>query len=355
MSHFSLKNRAGVPGLLLLLAACGGCGSGDALPAGEGSGAASVPQAPPPPPGEWAGLVGEYVAEDDTLSFMEDHQIPYLLFWRGGGQTLVQADDSTFRMEENRGTVRLAGNDPGGASGLRVGQRDYGRVELGGAGGATFRITPLRPPEELRAEALAASPPAEEGPFLPSDLVELTSLDSTILLDIRYASTDNFMGARMYSSPRAFLQRPAAEALARAHRALKEMGYGVLVHDGYRPWYVTKMFWDATPDPLKDFVADPAHGSRHNRGCAVDLTLYELTTGEPVAMPSGYDEFSPRARADYPGGTSRQRWHRRLLRQVMEAEGFTGFAGEWWHFDFQDWQKYPLENQVFEEIGNGVG
>jgi D-alanyl-D-alanine dipeptidase len=128
------------------------------------------------------------------------------------------------------------------------------------------------------------------------------------------------------------------------------MGYGVLIHDAYRPWYVTKMFWDATPVAQKEFVADPAKGSRHNRGCAVDLSLYDLKTGKPVDMVSGYDEFSHRAYPEYPGGTSLQRWHRSLLREVMEAEGFRIFEGEWWHFDYKEWRHYPIGTMTFEMI-----
>ena len=110
------------------------------------------------------------------------------------------------------------------------------------------------------------------------------------------------------------------------------------------------MFWDATPDSLKIFVADPAVGSHHNRGCAVDLTLYDLRSGEPVPMVGGYDEFSPRSFADYPGGTSLQRWDRALLRRAMEAQGFTVYDAEWWHFDFRDWARYPVLNLTFEQL-----
>jgi D-alanyl-D-alanine dipeptidase len=149
---------------------------------------------------------------------------------------------------------------------------------------------------------------------------------------------------------RASLQRPAAEALARAHRALGTPGYGLLVHDAYRPWWVTRLFWDATPPDLRAFVAHPARGSRHNRGAAVDLTLYDLETGEAVGMPGVYDEMSERSAPDYAGGTSLQRWHRDLLRAAMEAEGFSVFEVEWWHFDFRGWREYPLLNVGFEDL-----
>ncbi len=146
------------------------------------------------------------------------------------------------------------------------------------------------------------------------------------------------------------MQRPAAEALLRVQRQLAQRGLGLLIHDAYRPWHVTKMFWDATPADLKDFVANPANGSRHNRGSAVDLSLYDLESGEPIQMVSGYDEFSARSYPLYPGGSSRQRWYRDLLRHSMEAAGFSVYQYEWWHFDFQDWEKYGIGNKSFEEL-----
>jgi D-alanyl-D-alanine dipeptidase len=225
----------------------------------------------------------------------------------------------------------------------------FPRRQISGDGGGVFRITPLKPIATLRREALAATPPNESGTFRPSDLVELVRLDSTIKLDIRYAGRDNFLSTPVYRQARAFLQRPAAEALVRAHRALAAKGYGLLIHDGYRPWYVTKIFWEATPVANRIFVADPAQGSRHNRGCAVDLTLYERATGKPVVMPGGYDEMSDRSYPMYPGGTSRQRALRELLRDAMEREGFRVYEAEWWHFDYKDWRQYRIGN---EELGD---
>jgi D-alanyl-D-alanine dipeptidase len=216
--------------------------------------------------------------------------------------------------------------------------------------GETFKIDPLRPVEDLREIALAASPPPEEGDFRDPDLVEVVALDDTIKLDVRYATTNNFMGAVFYDEPKAFLQRPAAEALVAAHRVLKTQGYGIVVHDAYRPWYVTKMFWDATPESQKIFVANPENGSRHNRGSAVDVTLFDLETGLPVRMVGGYDEFSERSYPSYPGGTSLERWHRELLRQAMEAQGFEVYAYEWWHFDYKDWSQYPVLNLTFDQL-----
>jgi D-alanyl-D-alanine dipeptidase len=307
--------------------------------------------------------VGEYAQGPDTVSLLEDEGELQLFFWTPGNReegewpgrraALTPVNDSTFTAAGVEGPVAVRRGEGGRVQALALGERELSHITLGGEEGGTFQITPVRPPGELRAEALAATPPEEEGDFLPPDLVELVTVDSTLQLDIRYAGTNNFMGEVFYSSPRAFLQRPAAEALARAHAWLKEKGYGLLIHDGYRPWYVTKMFWDATPGALKLFVADPATGSRHNRGCAIDLTLFDLATGEVVTMPGGYDEMSPRSYVTYPGGTSRQRWLRDLLREAMETHDFTVYPAEWWHFDYKDWRRYRIGNQTFEEIGKG--
>jgi D-alanyl-D-alanine dipeptidase len=215
-----------------------------------------------------------------------------------------------------------------------------------------FRIEPVRPVSELLPIALAAKPPEEAGDFRAADLVELVTLDPTIKLDIRYATTNDFLGTPLYSQARAFMQRPAAEALARVQKSLAAEGYGLLVHDAYRPWYVTKVFWDATPLDKHQFVADPATGSRHNRGCAVDLTLYTLRDGHAVEMPSLYDEMSERAYPNYSGGSAEQRRLRDFLRRHMEAEGFTVFEYEWWHFDYRGWKSYKLQNARFEDIGS---
>lgn len=219
-----------------------------------------------------------------------------------------------------------------------------------GGGESFFRIEPVRPVAELEVEALQASPPVEEGEFLDSDLVDVTAYGDTIKLDVRYAGSNNFLGTPVYSSAQAFLQRPAAEALGRIADQLKAQGYGLLVHDAYRPWYVTKIFWDATPESSKDFVADPAKGSRHNRGAAVDLTLYDLASGAPIEMPGLYDEMTERSYPDYPGGTDLQRQHRDLLRSAMESNGFTVYEYEWWHFDFNGWQQYQIQNKTFEQL-----
>ena len=198
--------------------------------------------------------------------------------------------------------------------------------------------------------AFSQGPPKEEGTFRQPDLVELIKLDPTIRLDIRYATKNNFLGQPVYKEKRAFLQRPAAEALVRAHQSLKKQGFGLLIFDGYRPWAVTKKFWDATPEDKKIFVADPSKGSRHNRGCAVDLTMFELATGKIVQMPSEYDEMTERSHINYECATPETKRVRTILKTAMEAEGFAVYEPEWWHYDFKDWKEYPILNVSFSKI-----
>lgn len=224
--------------------------------------------------------------------------------------------------------------------GLRIGQRKCNLASLA-------RIACLL---AVCANVNAQGPPVEAGPFRTPELVELVKLDPTIKLDIRYATKNNFLGKPVYKQSRAFLQRPAAEALVRANQLLRKQGYGLVIFDGYRPWAVTKAFWDATPIDRKIFVADPAKGSRHNRGSAVDLSLFDLKTGELVKMPGEYDEMTERSHINYECATPEAKRLREMLRAAMEAEGFAVYEPEWWHYDFKDWKEYPILDIKFSKI-----
>jgi zinc D-Ala-D-Ala dipeptidase len=184
----------------------------------------------------------------------------------------------------------------------------------------------------------------------PGTLVELITLNPDIRLDIRYATPNNFTGSQLYDVARAFLVNETAQALLRAQASAWADGFGLLIHDAYRPWRVTKKLWDATPPDKRSFVANPKEGSRHNRGCAVDLTLYDRNTGNALPMPSGYDEFSKRAYRNYAGGNAAETANRARLERYMEAEGFLGISNEWWHFDYKDWAQYPILDIPFSEI-----
>ena len=310
---------------------------------------------PAPAPAQWLGLIGEYGPDNEILYILEKDGKLCASFKRAEPEPLHEVSRNVFAFAANgphanqRLTFTRDRNNR--ATQVKLNNTTLQRRQIEPEAGANqLRVSPVRPVPDLIKEALNAQPPVDSGDFREPDLVELITLDPTIRLDIRYATTNNLFGTVFYSEPRAFLQRPAAESLVRVSRKLKPLGYGLLVHDAYRPWYVTKVFWDATPDDKKVFVADPSKGSRHNRGCAVDLTLYDLKTKQPIAMVSTYDETTDRAYPDYTGGTSLQRWHRDLLRTAMEAEGFKVYPAEWWHFDFNDWQKYPILNTRFEKI-----
>jgi serine beta-lactamase-like protein LACTB len=309
------------------------------------------PQTLPP---KWAGLIGEYGWDHNTLYvFEKDGQLWALIEWvffyplQEVSENVYAFPDYGLYLGEKLIFTRAP---TGRATQVEAASVVFERRQIDGENGETFKIKPQRPLAELRREARTAKPPVEKGDFRKSQLVDLTKLDNTIKLDVRYATTNNFLSTPFYGSAKAYLQKPAAEALLRVHQKLGEQGYGLLVFDGYRPWSVTKMFWEATPEKYRIFVADPAKGSRHNRGCAVDLTLYDRQTGKPVEMVGGYDEMSDRSYPDYPGGTTLQRQHRDLLRRAMAAEGFTVYETEWWHFDYKDWPHYAIGNLSFEEI-----
>lgn len=196
----------------------------------------------------------------------------------------------------------------------------------------------------------ASQMPVEKGRFRKPDLVEIKASASGFHLDIRYATPNNFSGRPVYDTARAFVQRPALQALQRVQRALAKQGYGLIVYDAYRPWSVTKLFWDSLPDDKKQFAADPKRGSKHNRGCAIDVSLYDAQTGKPVSMPSDFDETTERAHVDYAGGSLDARRHRDILRAAMEAQGFSVYVNEWWHFDYKDWAKYRLLDLAFNDL-----
>jgi zinc D-Ala-D-Ala dipeptidase len=313
------------------------------------TGFASAAPLPPAPPAEITRLIGQYGTPDSTLTVYEKNGDLFAV--TPGAQPVGMVCDGTacraqldeimlvdFEVREGR-AVSVTWQ------GRRLQRHDFGAEVV-----ATIQAKVKADPAAARAAALAATPPKEPTPKRSSDLVDLTTVDPAIKLDIRYATSDNFMGFPLYERAGAYLQRPAAEALGRAQKALAAQGYGLLIHDAYRPWFVTKMFWDATPPEDHVFVADPAQGSRHNRGCAVDLTLYDLKTGQPVEMTGRYDEMSTRSYADFPGGTSRQRALRAILRTAMEAQGFTVYPQEWWHFDYKDYASYGIGTVTFTEL-----
>ncbi len=213
----------------------------------------------------------------------------------------------------------------------------------------TFYIIPIKEISELREISKNSNPPILDSLDSHKKLIDLKKLDDEFQLDIRYASTNNFMRSKFYKNERAFFNMNAADRLIEAKNDLKKLGYGIIIYDAYRPWFVTKMFWEGTPENLKHFVANPENGSSHNKGCAIDIGLYDIETGKSIVMISGYDEFTERAYPNYMGGSKKQRDIRDMLIQVMERNDFTVYEYEWWHFNYNGCDS-GIMNYSFEEL-----
>lgn len=170
-------------------------------------------------------------------------------------------------------------------------------------------------------------------------LVNLAEADPTLVIDARYATTNNFVGVRMYPRNELWLERGATTKLMKAQAALRRQGLGLKVFDAYRPLEIQRRLWEIMPDPR--YVADPNNGSRHNRGCAVDVTLVNAD-GEELAMPTDFDDFSERAHHDYTALPLEILENRKLLRETMIAAGFKGINSEWWHYDSDGWEAFPV-------------
>ncbi|MGC9526594.1 MAG: M15 family metallopeptidase [Limnospira sp.] len=206
-------------------------------------------------------------------------------------------------------------------------------------------------PQSITAEE-AQKPPGlvqNYNPVSNSDrLVDIESVNPNIRLDIRYATSNNFLGRSLYSVPRCLLRADVADRLSRVQDDLENMGLGLMVYDCYRPWSVTRQMWEILPDSR--YVANPSRGSRHNRGAAVDLTLVDLKTGEPLEMPTDFDDFTETAARDYWGNPPQVRRNSDLLEYKMKKQGFVSLITEWWHFDAEDWQRYDLLDIGLDEI-----
>lgn len=171
-------------------------------------------------------------------------------------------------------------------------------------------------------------------------LVNLRDLDSTFLFDVKYATTNNFTGQKLYKSNKVYLVKEAAESLVKAHQYIKrKYNYRFKIFDGYRPLSVQKIMWEIMPD--KRYVAHPSKGSKHNRGCAVDLTLVD-SLGNELDMGTPYDDFSKKSHIDYKNLPKKVLRNREILREAMTLFNFIPNRTEWWHYDYKDWRKYPI-------------
>ncbi|MDZ7413270.1 MAG: D-alanyl-D-alanine dipeptidase [candidate division KSB1 bacterium] len=180
-----------------------------------------------------------------------------------------------------------------------------------------------------------------------TELLDIRALDSTIVVELKYATSDNFVGQPLYGANVCYLRRPTAERLARVQQRLRAQGLGLKVYDCYRPLSVQWRMWELVPDTR--YVADPRKGSRHNRGAAVDVTLVD-TAGHELLMPSAFDDFSEKASRSYAQAPPEALRHRALLEEAMTAEGFVPLASEWWHFDDPQWERYSVLDIPLEKL-----
>ncbi|HLO48556.1 MAG TPA: M15 family metallopeptidase [Kamptonema sp.] len=206
-----------------------------------------------------------------------------------------------------------------------------------------LRVRAVAPSKTIAVQASPSAKPSESIPLyqLPSwaRMIDIRTVNPNIRLDIRYATTNNFLKRKLYPVARCILRASVAQRLSRVQENIEKMGLGLKVYDCYRPLSVTKQMWAAMPDSR--YVANPANGSRHNRGAAVDLTLVDRN-GKELEMPTGFDNFTEKAYRDYEGGSYQSRKNSQLLEKVMAAQGFVSLSTEWWHFDAEDWEKFSL-------------
>ncbi|MDD2242963.1 MAG: M15 family metallopeptidase [Bacteroidales bacterium] len=181
-----------------------------------------------------------------------------------------------------------------------------------------------------------------------NELIDLQKFIPNIKLDVRYATSHNFTGKPIYTHPRAFLRKPAAEKLLAVQKELNARGLGLVIWDAYRPYAGTLRFFEVCPDST--FCASPTTGSIHNRGCAVDLTVCDLNTGKYLDMGTDFDSFSDSAFRAFKGLTPTQLANRKMFEDVMVKHGFKPLSSEWWHYDLLENKKYPITDLSFEEL-----
>lgn len=232
--------------------------------------------------------------------------------------------------------VRIERSREGYGVSCSVGGNRYSRRFFAGENGRPFRFAPVSDWQALKTAADAAVMPAQLGAGQQAQLVDLAQAVPGLKFDLRYAQADNCFGQALTDDQRAFLDADAAQALAQAQQYLKPYGYGILVWEAYRPWFVSKLAYDALPADKKSMLPAPEVGFSHNTGRSIDVSLYLLANGENAGMISGFDEPSVRQYASFAGGTTLERYRRDLLRSAMQMAGFTASETEWWHFDYGD-------------------
>jgi len=190
---------------------------------------------------------------------------------------------------------------------------------------------------------------SKESPISPT-MIDLKEAIPNLKLDVRYATSNNFTNKVIYDTVRVFLVEEAVKALKSVANDLEKDSIGIIVYDAYRPLSVQRKLWEMYPNP--DFVADPKTGSRHNRGAAIDMSLYDLKSGKSLEMPTEYDNFTEKASHSFADLSEDILQNRLYLKTKMEKYGFVSLNSEWWHYDYHDWKSYPVLDYDFYQIEN---
>lgn len=231
-----------------------------------------------------------------------------------------------------------------GLVGLSIGSEEYMKRCIGYDQSRRALAIAITLKNYGKSATAVSSEPTETNVATPQSNKQLTDVQKSnrsIVLDIRYASNNNFLKKKVYPKAKCLLQPPVAKKLLKVQQDLRQAGLGLKVFDCYRPLSVQKLMWSILPNP--NYIANPATGSRHNRGAAVDLTLVDKN-GKELEMPSAFDDFTEKAHRNYTGSTVEARKNRKLLENAMKKYGFVGLPTEWWHFNATDWQKFPVMN-----------
>ncbi len=336
----------------------------------EADEAASRYGLPPEPPKDLKYLLGLYYGNGENFLIRENQgQLELVYRYQPGDANFAKANifpltkerfDSYLFYEAgpNRGQevpLSFERDEDGYGITCKVGGVRYTRFFLGYGEGERprlFRLPAVSPEEwqRLQEAAAAAVEPAALAAGRQASLVDAATVEGLRVRSV-YATAANLFGNPLYDSPKLYVSQGAAAALARAQARLAQEGYGLVLLDAYRPWQVSKLAHLALPEGSKELLEDPdRRASSHNSGNAVDVTLYALATGAEVEMISGFDEPSPRQYSHYPGGSSRARYLRELLRSSMLAAGFKGIEMEWWHFLYQDGAAYAALNIALKDL-----
>ena len=245
--------------------------------------------------------------------------------------------------------IKFDRDKDGNGVSLRLGEHNYTRQFTNGEDGKPFRITPEQSWETLRKEADTAVFPVQKATNR-ANLVDLAEVVPNLHYDLRYTTGNNIFGVPLVTSKKAYLDKDAAMALMRVQERLKEYGYGLVVWEAYRSWRDFKLATLALPKKYKKLLPTAEEGYPHNTGRSIDVSLYDLDSGEQVQMISDFDEQTPAQYSGFIGGTQLQRWQRDLLQALMGLEGFDSIDMEWWHFDYKSAEKYQLLNVSVDNL-----